>query len=490
MMLRRLTPLLFASLALGACGGSGSATATGSSASLVPANALVFISVTTDTESEQLQNGKDLVAKFPDGARLLAQARSELEKDLEADWENEIKPAIGDEFGIAVLDVKGEDGSVVAFVKPDDPDKLKQLLAKSDDEPTVTREIDDWTVISDKQANIDTVAKAADGESLADSDDFNETMEALGDDAAMTVYVNGERALETFRSLASAEGELEIFEQLRKSGLDRLRSVGTALELRDDGVEWTGLARAEPSKGKQGVGFEETFDTTLDEEVPAGTLAFLSFTGASYRQQLNTLSPDQRSALRQFEQMLNLSIEDILDLVDAEGALYVRPGSPFPEVTLLVRSEDEAESRRTLDRLAAKVAQASNTRVEKAQVDGVDASRISFGPVSVTYAAFDGKLVVTTGPAAIEALRGDDERLSDEQAYKDALETAGVPDESAGFMYWNIEDTVPVLRSFADASGEQVPPDVWQNARPLRSFVFYATGDETEARLSAFLRIE
>ena len=65
-----------------------------------------------------------------------------------------------------------------------------------------------------------------------------------------------------------------------------------------------------------------------------------------------------------------------------------------------------------------------------------------------------------------------------------------MPDETAGFVYVNIEDALPLLENFARTAGEPLPSEARANAEPLRSALFYATAEARRERRSSFLRIE
>ena len=495
MNIRTFSLSVVAALALlaGGCGGGGGGTtATAGAAEILPADLLLYISLNVDSGSEQWEQAEALLDKFPDGRRALRLLIQELREDENRDWKRDIEPALGDQVAIAILDVRGDEPVLAAVVKPDDDEKLQRLLEDDDNEPTVTREIDGWTVISDKESSLDAVARAADdGETLGDTDDFQATMEELGDETLASVYVNGQRAIEVFRGLASSAGQAQQFQQVVGQGLGRLETAGTAFLAREDGVEWKAFAKSRPPEsGQGGTGLQQSFDTTLDEQVPAGVLAFLSFTGSNYRQQLQGLTPQQRTMLRQLERMLGLSIEEVTELFSSEAAFYVRPGAPFPEGTLILRTSDEAKARAALDRLARRLAALGEARVEPTEVAGIEAGQVRVGGITVVYAVFDGMAVVTSTAAGIEALREDGDKLSGDAAFTEALDAAGVPDESSGFLYWNIEDTVPLVKSYADLSEQEVPPQVWANLRPLRSLVFHSSSEQGESRFSAFLRID
>jgi hypothetical protein len=474
------------------CGGGGGTTATAGAAEILPADLLLYVSLNVDSGSEQWDMAEALIDKFPDGRRALRLVIQELREDQDRDWKRDIEPALGDQVAIAILGVRDNEPVLAAVLKPDDEEKLRQLLEDDNNEPTVTREIEGWTVISDKESSLDAVARVTDSDNtLAEARDFQTTMDELGDEALALAYVNGARAVEVVRELATEAGEAQQFEQILGQGLGNLDAAGTALLARDDGVEWKAFAKVRPTDtDPSGIGFQASFDTTLDEQVPAGALAFLSFTGTNYRQQLRGLTPQQQTMLRQFERMLGFSVDDLADLLSSEGAFYVRPGAPFPEGTLILRTDDETKARAVLDRLARRLAALGEARVEPTQIAGVEAGQVRLGGITVVYAVFDGMAVVTSTAAGIEALREDGDKLSGDAAFTDALDAAGVPDRSSGFLYWNIEDTVPLIRSYADLSDQELPPQLWANLRPLRSLVFHASGEQGEARFSALLTVD
>ena len=70
------------------------------------------------------------------------------------------------------------------------------------------------------------------------------------------------------------------------------------------------------------------------------------------------------------------------------------------------------------------------------------------------------------------------------------LRRIGAEDETAGFVYVNIEDSLPLLENFAQTAGEPLPSEARSNAEPLRSALFYATAEQGKARLKGFLSIK
>ena len=129
----------------------------------------------------------------------------------------------------------------------------------------------------------------------------------------------------------------------------------------------------------------------------------------------------------------------------ARRRLYVRPGFLIPEVTLVTQVDDEQAAVATVDKIVKALAEylPAAQHVNEVEIDGIDAKEVAVSPpVSVYYAAFDGHLVVTTSRDGIAQLRQDGDRLADDSSFKDALEQAGMPDETAGFAYVNLHDAI------------------------------------------------
>src|SRR5918992_327206 len=125
---KRILGVLAAGLALAAasCGGSSDTKTTLSGAEMVPADVPLFVSIDTDLESEQWQTVQDLLDKFPGRDRLLAELKEELASE-DVDFERDVRPALGPELGIALLDIEDGD-TLVGLVQPEDEAKLSALL--------------------------------------------------------------------------------------------------------------------------------------------------------------------------------------------------------------------------------------------------------------------------------------------------------------------------------------------------------------------------
>jgi uncharacterized protein DUF3352 len=480
MAMRSLLSLLVAALVLVAtgCGGGddgGAATGSESAATLAPATASLYVSVDTDFESAQWEQLNDLLDRFPGRDRLSRLIQGEL-ADEDLDFERDIKPALGPTVEFVLLDFKDEQG--YALTKPRDEQKFRELLAKSDD-PPVTREIDDWTVIAESEAVLDRVEQEADEDSLSDSERFTDAMDRLPDEALVKLFVNGERALEALRE---AQPSTTI-----PARFGRFVAASMAVEAEDNGFRLAGFARTE------GGEVEPPELGALVDAVPAGAYAFVNFHGydgqLELTEQLRT-TPELQNVIAQAERFLGVTVDEITTLFNQEGILYVRPGALIPEVTLVLEVDDEAGAVGVLDRLAQRATGLGGSSPRERTIGGVQAKELSFGQFSLLYAGFDGRLVVTTQADGIADLRADGDKLVDEGRYEDALEAAGLESDEEAVLYLDLQKTIDVAEQLAQLADEPLPSEVRANLEPLRSVIAGGRFGKEDSTFTLFVQVE
>jgi hypothetical protein len=497
---------LTAAASLAACGGGelgGAGGALPDGAELLTAGTPVFVSVDGDFDSAQWQAVEALVQRFPSGQEAIDSLLGELTEDLGPegiDLQSDLRPAIGPEVDIALFDVMNEEPTVVMLTQPTDPSKLEQLLAEDEGDAPVWREVDGWYVLADTQEAIDG-ALAADGESLADNAAFGDAMEALPGEALARLYLDGAALIAAVAAGAQQQGGLD---GAGPNPIDLLGSAGTlqsmalAVVAEDQGVRLEGAVRAEDAPEVETVAAE------LPEVVPADVLLYGSFYGLDdgLSQLLDTVgaqTPDFDQGLAQIELGLGVSVEeDLLPIFAGEGAVYVRAAAPIPEVTLLLSPEDPARAGATLDKLVSAVALFGSLQGEGADppftvtdttIAGIPAKQLQVNEqLSVYYATVDEQLVITTAVKGIADLVTDGARLADDPLFQEAADTSGMPDETLGFLYVNLEGSVSLLDTLGvlDDKG----PEVAANLEPLNYLLVHASGDGDETTFSGFLAIQ
>jgi hypothetical protein len=432
------------------CGESGTA---GGAASVVPADVAVYVSVDTSFEGGQWRTVAGLLEKFPDGEGALEELLDEAAEEAGLDGDADLRGALGPELAFAMLPgPAGTDGEppVVLLTQPEDEDAWSQLF---EDGTEARAEVDGWQIVAQSDAVLDLYREALEGSTLDDSEAFAETMDDLPEDSLARLYANGE-------ALAEAVPELGAdLQQLPFGAMtgDADAQIGAALRAEDEGVRIEGHVL--PGEGSA-VPEAEAFRSELVEEVPARAVAFLSFNnlGAALTEYADMLGGGAQGAFLPFD------LDAVGALLQGETAVYV---SQEPAVTLVTEVDDEAAALQTVDALVG--------------LAGKEAP--------IVYDAFDGLLVVSSSQKAIAALRSDGPRLDQDDRFEAALADAGMPAETAGFGYVDIQTAAPLFLGLAGPRREKAT-ELDEYLEPLGGAVFWGEGAAGVQRFSVFVGIE
>src|SRR5581483_12462026 len=91
-------------------------------------------------------------------------------------------------------------------------------------------------------------------------------------------------------------------------------------------------------------------------------------------------SPAGSAQLGQATKAVGPLIDEVIGLFKGEGAFYARPG---PEYALVLKVDDEASARETLDKLGTLAGAAAQRAPEQVEVDGVQANQVRVGKTTV-----------------------------------------------------------------------------------------------------------
>ncbi len=245
-------------------------------------------------------------------------------------------------------------------------------------------------------------------------------------------------------------------------GFDALDFAGAWGKAKDDGAELGITARGEGADRL--LGTSDPYASKLLDRVPDDAFAFLSLQGDGLRRQLEAIreNPLFAMGLRELEREYGIELDEVLSVLDGEVAFYARAGLPMPEFTLLVATTNEARTKAALERLV----------------------RAVRDELELSVSAMDGIVVVSTAPDPVDDLGESGDKLPDADAFKDALEAAGVPDQYTGLAYLDLTKVAVLIAAYAESA------EVRRNLEPLRSLVAFGTkeGDRVSAR--AFLEID
>ena len=417
-------------LALAGCGGNDTAAAPASPVGIVPAGATAYVEVDASLDSGQWRNVQSLLDRFPSRPQLLDKLNEQLQKK-QLSWEDDVDPALGDVVAAVWLGSPKAIKDVVVLTQPDDAAKLQSLvveLERAEGETYVVSEVDGWTVIAEEQSAIDAF-KSGSG-SLADDDAFESALQQLPAERIALAWVRGE-------VLAKQAPQL------------KLGWLAAALEARDDGAAATIVTKlADAGAGK-------SYDSALVDRAPADALAFASFDGETLHEAASSLGGLE---------VLGLPLDDLFSEIQGEGAIWVRPALGVPEVTLVLDVDDAARARTAVAAILRKV------------------------PLEFHVGVVDGTLVATTASSPEAALRGGD-TLGDSSDFREAAEVAGMPDMTAGFLYVNVGNIVPLL-GLAGFAGVDISRELIENLRPIRSVVAWSEPSGDTSTQTVFVHIQ
>jgi hypothetical protein len=467
-----------------ACGGGGGDDdgTTLSGAEMVPANVPLYVSIDTNLESEQWRAARSLLNKFPGREKLLDMLRRELAAE-DVDFERDVRPVLGSELGVVWLDTN-DDEAFVGLMQARDEEKLAALLRKGDP-PLVHTEIDGWTVFSDEQAKLDRFRREQSGAKLADSDAYSEAVSSLPEDALLKLYFGGPQVQKEIRTALSGEGVPEGIAQR----FSDLRSGALALTAEAGGVRF----EADLVTGSD---LElDTYEPQLPETLPVGALLYVSFANLDRPAQsiLDAVSdaiPNFRQQLRQAEQGFGFSVEeDVLPLLENEGAVAVYPDRPLPAVVVALDDPDD-RAVRLLDRVGALIELGEEGSTSQEQVEGLNVRQLRIEGVSIFYARVDGVFVASNSRARLLETNRDGPKLASDRDYQAARDGLQAEGGTIGLLYGNLQEGLPYVFDFVEEGGDSVTREVRENVEPLRSFLISVTQAGNRLEFSGFLTIE
>ena len=427
--MRVLLAVAVGAIALAGCGGNDTGGA--SAIDIAPADAIGYVELDTRLDSDQWTKVQALLDRFPSKPQLVVELDKQLAEE-QLQWERDVEPALGDSVAVIWVGKTAED--VVWATQPDDDAKFRALVEKVADKADTDYaigELDGWALVAESEAVID-VLKSGDGE-LADNDGYQAALEELPDERLAFGWVRKE-ALPT---------------ELPDIGFEWLAG---AIEARDDGPAATFVER---STGEAGT----SYTSRRIDQAPADALVFLSFDTKSLRGQTSALAP--------LASLLGVRVDQLVKDIEGEGAFWVLPAPGFPEVTLVLTTSSPARTQQQLREL------------------------LEGAPLPIRVAVVGDQVVATTASNPPDALKRAQVggSLADDVDFKEAKDVAGMPDETGGFLYVDVADALPLL-SLAGYAGVDVPRELLENLRPVRSVIAWSEADGTTSAQTLFVHIQ
>ncbi len=437
--------LLLAPLALLAagCGYGTKAPGPSGGASVAPRSAALLVRARTELASGQWQAVERLARLFPGAAAELPVV-------------DQLKGAVGPESdALALSETDLEGGRILGLTQPSDPARLDTLLAKHHP-PLVSEEVAGWRVVAADRRTIDALKRARNEGSLAASDAYREATSGLPADALATFYVDGTAlTAEAARRAKAAVGPIP--------GVGRVSWLAGAISVKPGGIATDLRLKGDEIQPTQ-------YTAELPAEVPAPVTLFVDAKGLDATLEELRRSPALPARAGSVVKALGGLLDPVIALFHGEAAFYVRSLAAGPEYSLVVKVADSGAAKETLDRLATLAGAFAQKLPQHLTVAGLPTTEIVLGKMTLYYAVFGDKVVVTSAPSGIRGLAGNAPRLTSSAPWQAAASAAGLPDETAGIAYADVARAIPLLERLADRKQE---PGETPNA--LRTGLLYAS---------------
>ena len=275
----------------------------------------------------------------------------------------------------------------------------------------------------------------------------------------------GSRVRESTELLAPGSGTLSTLSPLIAPGSSR--GVAASLSAGDDGLELSIRSALDPEREDASPGFFAAFpgfDPSLDDDLPARTLAYLGFgapadTVTALLSQASSQAPGIAAGFRDLVEGIRRSADldlerGVLEALGDEAAIALEPpaggdlAAEAPYGLFAADDVDEVAARAGLAALGGSLTQRSRgggaaPAFGQEDVEGVQTNTVRVSPtVELTYAVFDGLAAIATDPAGVAAMIEGDGGLADQDRYQRATE--GFPDQVSLQAYLDLDGLVAI----------------------------------------------
>jgi len=274
---------------------------------------------------------------------------------------------------------------------------------------------------------------------------------------------------------------------------------------KDDGVEVNLVSRLDPKLLERSPTFFANlpeFEPSLTGEAGGRALGYIGVrdVGPTVAELLESagaegqgLAGSLRALAHRLQQEAGVDpFRDLLPALGGEAALVAEPTDGIPYASLIIDDLDEEKAsaaltalQRPLLRAIGTRGDAAATRFEQTEEDGVTISSLRISPtVNLSYAVFDGKLVVSTDPAGVVQVRSGAGGLAGSSAFNAA--TDELPDRVSALVFLNLDE----LLGLAEQAGLAEDPlyaSLSDDISQVRSLGLAVNADDDQLKSELFL---
>jgi hypothetical protein len=185
-------------------------------------------------------------------------------------------------------------------------------------------------------------------------------------------------------------------------------------------------------------------------------------------------------------------LKDLLPALGGQAALVAEPTGATPYASLIVDEVDEEKARDALASLQGPLLRSLSARGQVPEfratdVDGVTVRSVQVSPsIDLSYAIFDGKLVISTRPEGVSQVRSSGDTLAGTSAFKDA--TDRLPDQVSALVFLNLDEVLGLAQQ-AGLAENPLYASLSEDISRIGSLGLAVQGSDRELRSELFLAI-
>jgi Protein of unknown function (DUF3352) len=486
-----------------------------------PRNAVLYAHLTVNSDSHQWELAEDLRDELPNFTALLQSDTGRLggPAGRPLDLSQEVLPWVKDD--LALLGVPGPKKSTLeAYIAGvGDSEKANQFAASlSLGGPSQEAEVGDvtLTVYSNDVAtaragdqllfgNVAAVraalaAKAGEVPEL-DGSDEDTARGVLPDVRLAEVYLSRAGVQRLLRGGATGTTQLNTFVDYGAT-----RGMAAGARVRDDGIQVNLVSELDPQLEQQSPTVFASlpqFEPELANEAGPRALGYVGVgeLGPPINEALATagagaqgLAGSLRALARNLQQRAGVDpLEDLLPALGGQAALVAEPTDATPYASLIVDDVDEQKAGDALASLQGPLLQSLGTAgaqvpsFQTREIDGVAVHSVQISPtVELSYAIFDGMLVISTQPEGISQVRSSSDNLAGTSAFEDV--TDHLPDRVSALVFLNLDEVLGLAAQVGLAENP-LYASLSDDISRISSLGLAVRGSEDELRSELFLAI-
>ena len=186
-------------------------------------------------------------------------------------------------------------------------------------------------------------------------------------------------------------------------------------------------------------------------------------------------------------------LKDLLPALGGQAALVAEPTGAAPYATLIVDGVDEEKAGDALASLQGPLLRSLSAgggqvpNFQTREVDGVPVHSVQVSPaIELSYAIFDGKLVVSTRPEGVSQVRSSGDSLAGTSAYEDA--TDRLPDQVSALVFLNLDEVLGLAQQ-AGLAENPLYASLSEDISRIGSLGLAVRGSDDELQSELFLAI-